>query len=234
MNPLVSSTPNKRGWFIVLEGCDRTGKTTQCERLTKRLSEERNGNVSTYPCVNIKFPDRTTAIGKIIDSVLRKDMALPPKALHLLFSANRWELQESICNYLNNGVTVVCDRYSYSGIAFSTAKGLDFEWCKQSDVGLPCPDIVFYLDTSSDKNATRKREGFGQEMHELQEFQSKVEKEYARFNNSDRWVSVDATQSIDDVHHQIYRTIIRMIRVNQLGPIKPLFVDPSEFTNPYI
>jgi dTMP kinase len=37
------------------------------------------------------------------------------------------------------------DRYAYSGVAFTAAKGFDVEWCKCPDKGLPAPDLVIYL-----------------------------------------------------------------------------------------
>ena len=40
----------------------------------------------------------------------------------------------------------VCDRYAYSGVAFTSAKGLDLDWCKTCDRGLPAPDCIIYLD----------------------------------------------------------------------------------------
>ncbi len=43
------------------------------------------------------------------------------------------------------GTNIILDRYAYSGVAFTSAKGLDLEWCKNSDKGLPKPDIVFFL-----------------------------------------------------------------------------------------
>lgn len=46
---------------------------------------------------------------------------------------------------LENGNHIVCDRYAYSGVAFSTAKGMSLDWCKSCDNGLPKPDIVIYL-----------------------------------------------------------------------------------------
>lgn len=39
----------------------------------------------------------------------------------------------------------MCDRYAYSGVAFSAAKGLDVDWCKKTDSGLPKPDLVIFL-----------------------------------------------------------------------------------------
>ena len=46
-------------------------------------------------------------------------------------------------------MTIICDRYAFSGVAFSAAKpGLDFDWCRECDRGLPGPDAVIYLDLS--------------------------------------------------------------------------------------
>jgi dTMP kinase len=99
------SPAKKRAPFIVIEGLDRSGKTTQTSKLHSRLTE--NGVDATL----VKFPgtsspifhglsfttfmfyiDRTTAIGKMIDSYLRSTSELDDHAIHLLFSANRWEL----------------------------------------------------------------------------------------------------------------------------------------------
>ncbi|RYY74395.1 hypothetical protein EON63_19680 [archaeon] len=40
----------------------------------------------------------------------------------------------------------MCDRYAYSGVAYSSAKGLDLKWCMTCDQGLPAPDCIFFLD----------------------------------------------------------------------------------------
>ena len=50
------------------------------------------------------------------------------RAIHLLFAANRWEAAANIRKKLAEGVTIVCDRYSYSGVAFTSAKpGMDLD-----------------------------------------------------------------------------------------------------------
>ena len=74
-----------------------------------------------------------------------REYKMSDEAVHLLFSANRWEMKEQIVRDLQDGITYVCDRYAYSGVAYSAAKGLDFEWCKSPDKGLPLPDLTFYL-----------------------------------------------------------------------------------------
>ena len=87
---------HERGAFIVLEGLDRSGKTTQTTKLVQRIKE------LGRPCKLIKFPgilpictvdcsDRTTTIGKMIDAYLRSAKDLDDRVIHLLFSANRWE-----------------------------------------------------------------------------------------------------------------------------------------------
>ena len=94
------------------------------------------------------------------------------EAIHLLFSANRWEQKKAILNTLSEGTTIICDRYAYSGVAFSAAKGLDFEWCKSPDKWLPRPDIVLMFDISAQE--IMKWPGFGDEWYEKPEFQDKV------------------------------------------------------------
>lgn len=86
---------------------------------------------------------------------------------------------------------MIVDRYAYSGVAFSAAKeGLSLEWCKQPDRGLPCPDLVCFLDVSSDEAA--KRGGFGEERYEKRDFQEKVRKNYEELMKQDEtWKVID-------------------------------------------
>ncbi|KAF8993441.1 P-loop containing nucleoside triphosphate hydrolase protein [Cyathus striatus] len=108
----------KRAPFIVIEGLDRSGKTTQLSLLHAHLL------VQGVNARLMKFPDRTTTIGKMIDSYLKSNTELDDRAIHLLFSANRWEMKSTIESLLLSGTPILCDRYAFSGIAFSTAKSL--------------------------------------------------------------------------------------------------------------
>ena len=59
---------------------------------------------------------------------------------------------------LNNGTTIICDRYAYSGVAFSSAKpeaDLSLGWCQAPDVGLPAPDAVIFLDLTQEQAEQR-------------------------------------------------------------------------------
>lgn len=77
---------SSRGLFIVFEGLDRCGKTTQVNKLLEYLTETLG-----VDAIEAEFPDRKTDVGGIINSFLRKELPLTPEVIHLLYSANRWE-----------------------------------------------------------------------------------------------------------------------------------------------
>ena len=117
-----------------------------------------------------------------------------------MFAANRWEKHKSILEILNQGSHVILDRYAYSGVVYSASKGLDLEWCKHQDIGLPKPDIVLYLDASEELCSQRTE--YGQEIFEKIEFQKKVKSNYMKLRE-DRWIIIDANQEISNVQADI-------------------------------
>ncbi|KAJ1965538.1 hypothetical protein IWQ62_002643 [Dispira parvispora] len=200
-----SAESRSRGAFILLEGCDRTGKSTQAAKLVERLQ------TLGHSTKLWKFPDRTTRIGQMIDGYLAKGEDLNDHAVHLLFSANRWEAVEAMEKHLSAGTTLVVDRYAYSGVAFSAAKGLDLEWCKHPDRGLLRPDLTLFLDMPIEESM--KRGGFGEERYEKLTIQTKVRELFLQLREP-TWVMVDATQSIESIHkelvHQSEKAITRV------------------------
>lgn len=111
----------------------------------------------------INFPDRSTESGSLINSYLTNKQEFNGEVIHLLFTINRWEAVQKMEKLLAQGVTLIVDRYAYSGVAFSAAKGLDFEWCKAPEKGLLKPDLVLFLKLSA--SAIQKRGGFGDERY---------------------------------------------------------------------
>lgn len=100
----------------------------------------------------VSFPHRSAFFtGDLIHDYLSANRAFDPETAHLIFSANRWEFFTDIANYdlLYGGDEriLIFDRYFYSGAAYSSAKGLDIDWCLQWDRGLPTPLLVVLLDT---------------------------------------------------------------------------------------
>ncbi|XP_030877888.1 thymidylate kinase-like isoform X2 [Leptonychotes weddellii] len=74
---------------------------------------------------------------------------------------------------LSQGVTLVVDRYAFSGVAFTSAKeNFSLDWCKQPDVGLPKPDLVVFLQLRLAEAAMRGE--FGRERYENGNFQERA------------------------------------------------------------
>jgi dTMP kinase len=123
----------------------------------------------------IGFPRRDSSTGRMLNNYLQtkdKGADLDAKTLHLLFAANRWESANEIYKRLLSGQDIVLDRYAFSGIAYSVAKGLDAGWCQEWEKFLPAPDVVFFLDI--EPSVAAQRPGYGQERYERIEFQSRV------------------------------------------------------------
>lgn len=188
----------KRGSFIVFEGCDRSGKSTQSRLLYDFLQKQ--GFTAKY----LAFPDRSTKIGNTINAYLTNQQQISDETVHLLFTANRWEYQEQIKQLLLAGTTIVADRYSYSGVAYSSAKGLSYDWCMGPERGLIRPDVVFYLRNETVETLL-SRVNFGSERYENRELQAKVSKIFDHIYQQERsyWNLINADLSKIEIHQQI-------------------------------
>ncbi|GAA6064345.1 hypothetical protein JCM10212_002321 [Sporobolomyces blumeae] len=197
--------------------------------------------------------DRTSPTGILINEYLtQKDTQLSDEAIHLLFSANRWEKAQEIRDDLEKGTTVVCDRYAFSGIAFSVIKGLPWAWCKSPDIGLPCPDLTLFLSLSLE--TASRRSGFGQERYETPEIQGKVRDVFAsigaecrkdveinwrqesagrdreaRGARDDVWREVSAEGTVDEVGDEVWRNVEDLLeRSSRLdGPVRKLWTSAN-------
>ncbi|GAQ88740.1 Thymidylate kinase/adenylate kinase [Klebsormidium nitens] len=197
-----------RGAFIVLEGLDRSGKSTQVQKLVEYL-KSRGVEAEAW-----RFPDRTTAMGKMIASYLDSKSELDDCAVHLLFSANRWEKRSLMEAKLREGTTLIVDRYSYSGVAFTAAKGLPFDWCKAPEVGLPAPDAVLYLQIPPE--AALERGGYGEERYEKLDFQRVVASKYEQLRDA-TWQDIDARKGPDEVQAVLRPIVDRMVQTCKQG-----------------
>ncbi len=117
------------------------------------------------------------------------------------------EAVDSIRTKLNAGTNLVCDRYAYSGVAFSCAKGMDTEWCKSCDKGLPAPDVIIYLDMPIETSSTRGK--FGEERYENIDFQKMVRLKFMELKQADddkdkkMWQMVDATRTVEEIQTDV-------------------------------
>jgi len=195
-----------KGVFVVLEGGDGSGKSTQATRLVARIAEAGREVVPT------REPGATD-VGAAIRSLVLGGGDLDPRTEALLIAADRAEhVAEVIRPALERGAVVVSDRYIPSSLAYQgVARGLGVdEIARLSDwaTGRLQPDLVVLLDVPPEV-ATRRRAGPEDRMErEPAEFRAMVNKAYRDLADQFGWSVVDGTASADEVAEQVW-TLVR-------------------------
>ncbi len=158
----------KKGKFIVLEGLDGSGKTTQLQLLSKHLTSLNIPNILT------KEPTSSNIIGLAIREVLTNKTKVSDEALSMLFAADRYEhIISEILPALEKGMYVLCDRYYFSNFAYqSTAVSME-RLIKYNEKAMQLlkPDIVLFLDMEPSQCIKRINE----RQNELKEKKEKFE-----------------------------------------------------------
>ncbi|MBQ7294012.1 MAG: dTMP kinase [Clostridia bacterium] len=148
---------NKRGRFIVIEGIDGAGKTTQIEILAQKLREEgRTVHVTAEPTASVSGGLLRDALGGISDRT-----ACEMAALFVLDRIFHNVNPNGINAMLEKGIDVICDRYYYSSLAYQGSQ-TDFEWVKDMNLNCPeirVPDICIFLDLSPEESLKRISKG---------------------------------------------------------------------------
>jgi dTMP kinase len=206
--------PNARGHFIVLDGPEGAGKSTQVRLLTERLAQ-RGLAVET-----VRDPGGTPVSERV------RQVLLDPAVGHLeaatemfLYMASRTELVARVIRpALAAGRTVLCDRFVSSTVVYQGyAGGLDPAEILR--VGrLACgdawPDLTVLLDVPADEGFGRiRREHDRMELKGL-EFHRRVAEGFRQLARSDpqQYVLIDARGSVEEVSARIWKAVERVLR----------------------
>lgn len=134
-----------KGWFIVLEGTEGSGKTTQIRMLNEWLASQK------YRVFLTKEPTKYP-IGQLVNQVLSGRIVIAEEAIPLLFAADRADhTKRYIAPALKKGQIVLCDRYVFSSLAYQSAgMGAQFSktWIKTLNKFIASPDLVLFLDVA--------------------------------------------------------------------------------------
>jgi dTMP kinase len=192
------------GRIIVIEGLDKSGKTTQSKLLFNYLNKKEPDNV-----VLMSFPDYSTRIGNEIRAFLDGRVSYNNETKHILLAANRWEKKQDIENFLNKGKTVIMNRYYQSNLAYGLANGLQIGWLENLDNGLPKEEITIILDVLPEVSVRRAESNnfTPDEFERNSEFLFKARNEYLRLAKTLNWkvISSDVPQSI------LFNSIIKIL-----------------------
>ncbi|MDK2971372.1 MAG: dTMP kinase [Candidatus Sumerlaeota bacterium] len=136
-----------RGKFVVFEGLDGAGTSTQITRLRDWLVE-RGERVETS-----REPS-DGPIGLLIRQALGHRLDIDPATLALLFAADRtdhlFNATDGVVRTLESGAWVLTDRYVLSSLAYQATTGLPPEWVAQINARAIEPDLTIFIDTPVD------------------------------------------------------------------------------------
>jgi dTMP kinase len=210
---------SERGKFIVLEGLDGAGTTTQTTRLAEALR-------ARGARVRLTREPSDGPIGTMVRQVLTGRIVLPEgrapgwATMALLFAADRMDHVESeIEPFLADGGTVLSDRYDASSLAYQSVvsgrAGDDtIEWIRTLNRHALRPDLTIVLDLPADVAASRRQaRGEAAQLYDQSEVQRALAdfyRELPRHMPSDRVVVLPASGSVAEVHAAVLATYERV------------------------
>ena len=194
--------------FIVFEGLDGSGKSTQQQLLNDKLQSDKISNIS------FREPG-STVVGEKIVKILQSDQKLSPLSELLLFYVSRSAIiEEKIKPALANYDVVICDRYFYSSVAYQGyGRGMNIGFINQINdevVKNIIPDLIFYMDISWEEKKKRKGININDRFEkEDRVFHNKVRSGYKSMakKDSDKWKIIDAEENVENISSFIYETV---------------------------
>ncbi|MCY1047761.1 dTMP kinase [Corallococcus sp. bb12-1] len=192
---------SRPGRFIVLEGLDGAGTTTQTERLAAALRADGHGVVTT------REPS-DGPVGTMLRQALTGRLGLPqgrgplaPETLALLFAADRTDhLHARVLPALEEGKVVLCDRYVLSSLAYQGAS-LPMAWVDTVNAHAVSPDLTLFVGVDPKVAAKRRAvRGGPAELFEADEAQRRIAKQYLKAitlrEKRERIVRIDGELSV--------------------------------------
>jgi dTMP kinase len=204
--------PSWKGRFVVLEGIDGSGTTTQAALASATLRREgfvvlETGEPSQGP------------VGALIRQALRGRLGLPAQTgplteetLALLFAADRLDhLEAEILPALRRGEVVICDRYLLSSLAYQGA-ACSMDWVEDINSAAAPPDLTIFLDVGLETAARRRAaRGDSEELFETDERQRRVNRQYAvavrRREKRERILRIDGNRPLEAVANDVLEAI---------------------------
>jgi len=210
------------GLFIVIEGIDGAGTTTQAKLLADALRAQ------GLP-IHVTREPSDGPIGVLIRQILTGRVVVPgitgPRApdwatMALLFAADRVDhIDAEVAPNLADGVTVISDRYDYSSVAYQsiTAGGgpETATWVREINRHARRPDLTIVVDVPSElANQRREQRAKAPELYEDDELQARLATFYGTIEShfpADRIVHIDGSESIEAVAAAIIG-VVREVR----------------------
>lgn len=201
---------NQKGKFIVFYGLNNLGKTTQAQLLVENL--KKNGLKAKY----VKYPRyEKMPTGKIISNYLREGnyYNLSPRELQILYAFNREQCEEEIKEDLENGVHIISECYTGTGLAWGEAEGIDKEFLRHINSHLLKEDLAFHFRGRRFRDSIEKSH-----IHENNRILTrKAQIAFELMSEEFGWVDLNANYPIVEIEKQVYSYVLEYIN-NSLKP----------------
>ncbi len=208
----------RRGRFVVIEGLDGAGTTTQARLLGDRLR-------AAGRAVHVTAEPSGGPVGALVRQVLTRRVTggaggeLDPAALALLFAADRLDhVAAEIAPRLREGTDVVSDRFTLSSLAYQGLTTGDLAWVEAVNARAAAPDVTLFLAVRP-AVALRRRQAasLDREIYEVSDFQRKVARSYARAIDlvragGQRVVELDGERPVEAVAAAVRAEVARLAR----------------------
>lgn len=185
--------------FITFEGPDGSGKSTICNLVYEELLKNKVKAIKT------REPGGTRISEKIREIILDKDLSeMDMRTEALLYSASRAQhTYEKIIPNLEEGTTVLCERYVLSSLAYQGyARGQNLEDILSINnfaTGRIKPDIVFVFRSRGETLNRKDESSYDRLEREPDEFHKKVRDYYNNLEKEDNYYFIDVSKSIEEV-----------------------------------
>jgi dTMP kinase len=201
----------KRGAFIVIEGLDGSGKTTQAKMLAAKLRQSHRALFTAEPSEG--------RIGAFIrNGCLYESKRLHPEVEALLFAADRIEhVETEIKPALKDGHLVISDRYVYSSLAYQGSTGLSLTWIKTLNKHALKPDFAVFIDISPE--TVLKRLERRKSVMENLETQRRVREIYLKFVKKGELVAIDGDKPESNVFEALVTTVSQFLKGFRGDPV---------------
>ena len=202
----------KGGMFIVFEGIDGTGKSTQLHLLAESL--HRLG----YAVVSTREPTDGPYGRKIRELFVDRGTVSHGEELELFIADRQQHVQEVIVPALADGCIVLCDRYYLSTIAYQGANGLDPDFIMSRNKDFPAPDLAIILEMDPAQGIHRIRNQRNEHPNSFED-ESNLRKVAAIFAAMQHGYiqRISGSDTIDNVHGKVLEAVKKVLAAKTIG-----------------
>lgn len=196
-----------KGFLIVFEGIDGTGKSTQAEILMMKLRK------LGHDVVYFREPSQSKWGREIKRKARHPDSLSPEEELDLFLKDRKVNVEKNLKPALERKKIVILDRYYFSTIAYQGAKGIDQERIRRMNEDfVVAPDLVFVLDVDPREGLDRIRKRKKKDrLFEREEYLVRVRDIFRSFKG-EHFIHIDASKSRKEVSAEIEETVLASLK----------------------